>query len=156
MEKNMINFLDLKCTITHIEHLNEGGEQFQFPSFIEYLGLYPNWDCNRWEIQLHYKGEKRKPFEIYTASEMGVPDLNDILMLIFSKDYRHMTRSQFKDDNEYNEFFKEYGEHYGGDKEAEEVLEKGLYPSGCSIARMLYMLMGKENFHALKNYIGYR
>jgi hypothetical protein len=152
MEKNKNNFCNLNCTITHVEQVNEGGVQFPF---IEYVGLYPNWDCNKWEVQLHYKGEKRKPFLIYTTSEMGKPDLNDILMLIYSKDYRHMTKPQFKANNEYNEFFKKYGECYGGNKEVERVLD-GLYLSGFSVAGMLYKLMGKEDFHSLKNYLGYR
>ncbi|MCY8196558.1 hypothetical protein MOC90_05815 [Bacillus spizizenii] len=152
----MGNIHALSCTITHVEHINEGGEQFQYPTFIEYFGLYPNWACNRWEVQLCYKNEKRKPFEIYTATEMGEPDLTDILMLIFSKDYRHMPRTQFIENNEYNEFFKEYGKCYGGDKEIEEVLVKGLFSSGCKVAGLLYKLMGKDDFYYLKNYMGYR
>lgn len=152
MENNK-NFQDLDCSITHIKRLNEGGNQFPF---IEYVGLYPNWDCNKWEVQLIYKGKKRRPIEIFTASEMGEPNLNDILMFIFSKDNRHITSRQYLEKNEYNEFFNEYSESYGGKKEVERILVDGLYISGFRVAGMLYKMLGEEDFHALKDYIGYK
>ncbi|MGN5650643.1 hypothetical protein [Bacillus sp. Brlt_9] len=144
-------FQNLDCTITHVKRHNEGGNQFPF---IEYVGLYPNWDCNVWEVQLIYKERKRRPFKILTSSEMGKPNLIDILKLIYSKDTRHMTRRQYLDNNEYVEFFKEYGEEFGGKEEVEEIIRGILYGSGFYAAGLLYKMLGKEDFYTLKKLIG--
>lgn len=147
-----MNSLDdkISCTLTHIKRLNEGGERYPF---IEGVGLYPNWDCNKWELRLAYNGQQRRALEIFTATELGTPTTKDILSFIFSHDYRHLTKGQFKKNNKYNAFFEEFGEYYGGEKEVARTLE-GLHYSGCFFAGFLYKLLGREEFEALKQHVG--
>ncbi|MDY7043652.1 hypothetical protein RVS70_05475 [Virgibacillus sp. M23] len=140
------DFHNLKCTVTHTNHHNKNGNDFYA---IEYICLYPNWDCHEWEVKLHYHG-REKSFSIFTPHDMEKPDINDILMTIFNKDYINTTKPRFIDDNEYISFFKEYGDKY----DVKKVLE-GLYKSGMHKAGLLRKLIGTEEYNKLKKYLGY-
>lgn len=150
--RSMSNILhELECSITHVERIFEGGNEF---FAMETTGvLYPRWDCNEWAIELHYQG-KTKKFLVYRTASLGAPDKTDILNLIFSRDYGKITKSQFIKNNGYDEysgFFKEYGEQYG---EIEKHLG-GLWSSAMHIRGFLIKLLGIEDYLSLKAYMGY-
>ncbi|MED2737407.1 hypothetical protein [Bacillus toyonensis] len=67
-----------------------------------------------------------------------------------------MTRGQYLTNNEYIEFFNEYGEGFGGQKEVEEIIKGTLYTSGFYTAGLLYKMLGKEDFNNLKKFMEFR
>lgn len=146
-----MDFLDLDHRITHLEHYNEGGNKY--PE-MELVGvLYPNWDCNKWEVELSYRDGK-KTFAIYTGAELGEPNLYEVLRFIVSTDYPMMNipKMMFVKNigyDKYATFFKNNSNFYG----EIEILLMSLWTSGMKINGLLRKLMGNEDFQNLKDFL---